>query len=144
MSELLAIAARVRRLLLRFRRPLSAGLAGLAVLAVVQVVAPASPPTRMVVVAAHDLDAGQRLSHPDVTVVAMPPDVVPVGAGAATEDLVGRVVAGPMRRGEVVTDRRLLGRSLVAGFPPGTVACPVRFQDAAAVGLLHVGDRIDV
>ena len=37
-----------------------------------------------------------------------------------------------MREGEPLTDRRLVGRALVVGYP-GDVAVPVRIQDAQAL-----------
>jgi pilus assembly protein CpaB len=144
MPDLHALARQVRRALARFRRPLSALLAGVAVLAVIETLAPAAPPSRDVVVAAHDISAGVVLSAADVRMVAMPPSVVPKAASSSTAAVLGRVVAGPVRAGEAFTDRRVLGRSLLAGYPRGLVAAPVRLRDAAVVGLLVVGDRIDV
>ncbi|MEJ7630576.1 MAG: Flp pilus assembly protein CpaB [Nocardioidaceae bacterium] len=144
MADLHAVVTRVRRLLVRYRRPLSALLAAAAVLAVIESVAPADAPRREVVVAARDLAGGIVLSSSDVVVVEMPPAVVPAGSSAAVAAVVGRVVAGPLRRGEPLTDRRTLGASLLASYPHGTVAAPVRIRDAAVVGLLEVGNRIDV
>ena len=42
-----------------------------------------------------------------------------------------------------MTDVRLVGPALTDGYP-GLVAVPVRLPDAAMVGLLRVGDRIDL
>ena len=67
--------------------------------------------------------------------------------GSAPDGLVdvpaGRVLAAPVRRGEPVTDARLVGPALAEG-NPGMVATPVRIPDAAMAALLHVGDRVDV
>lgn len=134
----------MRRLLARFRRPLSAVLAGIAVLAVVETLAPTTPIRQPVAVAAHDLSAGVVLSAADVRLVAMTPDVIPDGSSSTTAAVLGHVVAGPVRAGETLTDRRVVGRSLLAGYPQRLVAAPVRIHDAAVVGLLEVGDRIDV
>lgn len=144
MPDLQPLLRRARRLLARYRRLTSALLAGIAVLAVVETVAPAAPASVPVVVAAHDLGAGTVVSPGDVRVVDLPPNAVPGGASRSAVALVGRVVAGPLRTGEALTDRRVLGHSLLAGYPPGLVAAPVRLQDAAVVGLLQVGQRIDV
>jgi pilus assembly protein CpaB len=144
MADLRAASGTARRLLARYRRLLGALLAALAVLALVETLAPAAPASRLVVVAAHDLVAGSTLASGDLALVGMPPQLVPAGAAASREDVIGEVVAGPMRAGEVVTDLRLLGPSLVAGYPRGTVAAPIRVRDAAVAGLLNVGDRIDV
>jgi Flp pilus assembly protein CpaB len=56
----------------------------------------------------------------------------------------GRVLAGPMRKGEPLTDTRLVGPGLLSGYGPELVAVPVRIADAESVRLLHPGDRIDV
>ena len=144
MADLHAVVARVRRLLVRFRRSLSALLAAVAVLTIIDTLAPAAPARRPVVVAAHDLTAGVVLSAADVTVVEMPPDVVPSGSAQSAGSVLGEVVAAPLRTGEALTDRRVVGRSLVAGYPRGMVAAPIRIRDAGVVGLLEVGDRIDV
>jgi pilus assembly protein CpaB len=144
MFDLAAVSRTVRRLLARYRRILGALLAAVAVLVVVEALAPAAPASRPVVVAARDLESGSVLSAGDVRVVQMPPRLVPAGSTYSAAKVVGSVVAGPMRAGEVVTDRRLLERALVAGYPPGIVAAPVRVRDAGVVSLLSVGDRIDV
>jgi Flp pilus assembly protein CpaB len=95
-------------------------------------------------VAARDLASGTALVDSDVTVAQIPPALVPAGSTASVDRILGRSLAGPMRAGEVVTDRRLLGRPLIAGYPRGAVAAPVRIADSGVVSLLRVGDRIDV
>ena len=55
----------------------------------------------------------------------------------------GRVLAGPVRRGEALTDVRLLGAGLLIR-GRGLVAVPVRLADSATAYLLHAGDRVDV
>ena len=80
----------------------------------------------------------------DVRTVEMPPAVVPEGAFRATAAAVGASVAAPMRAGEPLTDRRVLGDSLIAGYPAGSVAVPVRIEDAEVVALLRPGDHIDL
>jgi hypothetical protein len=66
------------------------------------------------------------------------------GGGPGVSGVVGRVLAGAMRRGEVLTDARLVGGGLLEGYGPGVAAVPVRMADAGAVRLLKPGDRIDV
>lgn len=132
----------VRRVVLRRRRLLAALCAAGAVLAVVRTVAPPPPETVGVLVAARDLPAGAVVASEDLAVSRVPPDVVPEGV-VPREEAVGRTVAGPVRRGEAVTDVRLVAAPLLDGYP-GLVAVPVRIPDAGAVGLLAVGDRVDV
>jgi Flp pilus assembly protein CpaB len=135
---------RVRRWYLRHRRLLTAGFAAVAVLSLGHVVAPGSPARTAEVVAAHDLEAGSVLGSGDVRVVRTDPHAVPAHAATETAALNGRIVAAPMRAGEPFTDQRLVGRSLVRGYPGDVVAAPIRVQDAESVSLLRVGDRIDV
>jgi Flp pilus assembly protein CpaB len=144
MADLSPVINRLRRSYLRHRRLAAAALAGVAVVAIVHVVAPAPPPRARLAVAAHDLSAGVVLGAGDIRVVRTDPALVPAGADGSGAGLAGRRVAGPMRSGEPFTDRRLVGRALVGGYPGDVVAAPVRIQDAEAVTLLRVGDRVDV
>ncbi len=72
---------------------------------------------------------------------------VPFAPGSVPDDLAtstaGRTLAAPVRRGEPVTDVRLVGPGLADGHP-GLTAVPVRLPDAGMVGLLAAGDRIDL
>lgn len=130
----------VRRAVLSRRRPLAAFCAAGAVLAGLHAVRPPPGPTVTVEVAAHDLAAGAVLTGPDLVRRTYPAGLAPVGS---VERAVGRTLAGPVRAGEPVTDVRLVAPSLLAGYP-GRVALPVRIADAAAVGLLRSGDRVDL
>ncbi|MGH3471990.1 MAG: SAF domain-containing protein, partial [Nocardioidaceae bacterium] len=144
MSRLSLSATRIRRLLLRYRRLLAAALAAGAMLAAVNAVAPTAPLLRPVAVAAHDLDGGLTIAPGDVRVVEMRPGLTPIGAAAGPEAWVGHRLAAPMRAGEPFTDRRVVSVALLRGYANGLVAAPVRIDDREAVGLLHVGDHIDV
>ncbi len=128
--------------MLGHRRLLAALLTGVAVLAGVRAVAPPPPPTVELVVAAHDLDAGVALTEEDVAVRRVPPGAAPDAALPAPA-VVGRTLAAPLRAGEPVTDVRLLGGPLASAYD-GRRVLPVRFPDADQVGLLQVGDRLDV
>lgn len=135
----------VRRAVRRHRRLLAAGLLAVAVVAGLRSVAPPPAPTAPVLVAGADLAAGEVLAPDDLAVVDVPltdpgpPDGALVAAGPA----IGRTLAAPLRRGEAVTDVRLVQPSLLDGYP-GLVAVPVRVPDAGAVALLAVGDRVDL
>ncbi|MEV5747837.1 SAF domain-containing protein [Actinoallomurus sp. NPDC052308] len=94
-----------------------------------------------VLVAAHDLPGGTTLSAADVGIRTLPARTVPDGA---VRRAAGRTLAGPVRRGEPLTDVRLRGGTLLDDAEPGTVATPVRLADASVVRLLHAGDRVDV
>src|SRR3954451_11461638 len=127
------------------RRMLAALCAAVAVLANVKAVTPDPPRTVAVWTAARDLSGGGPLGSQDVQTVALPVGTVPAGALRAGAAVVGRLLAGPMRRGEPLTDVRLLGPSLTALPDPGLVAVPIRVADgSAAAALVHPGDVVDV
>ena len=134
---------RISRLVLRHRRPLAALFAGLAVLLTLSALR-AEPPGRAVVVAAHDLASGTVLGADDVRHARLPESAVPARSAQHVDAVVGRTVAGPMRRGEVVTDRRVVHADHMSGFPAGTVLATLRLADADALSSLGVGDRVDV
>ncbi|WP_326825811.1 RcpC/CpaB family pilus assembly protein [Streptosporangium sp. NBC_01756] len=96
-----------------------------------------------VLAAARDLPSG-ALDAADMKAVALRPDTVPDGAVRPGTPVTGRVLTGPMRRGEPLTDTRLLGPSLLAAHGPGTVATPVRVADPETARLLSPGDVVDV
>jgi hypothetical protein len=105
--------------------------------------APRSQPAGadLVWTAARSLPAGTTLSGVDLT--AAPATGPPDGALPAATRIVGRVLAAPVRRGEILTDVRLVG----PGAPdpgPGRVAVPVRPADTGTVGLLAPGMHVAV
>ena len=126
----------------RHRRLLAAGLAAAAVASGLSAVAPAAPPSTSVLVAARDLAAGTALAADDLVRAALPTGLVPDGAVLQSAAAVGRVVAGPVRRGEPLTDVRLLGAALLPAGPD--VAVPVRLAEPATGALVQPGDVVDV
>jgi Flp pilus assembly protein CpaB len=128
--------------LARFRRPLSAAFTAAAAGFALLTLRPPAAPTVPVLVATRDLPGGVTLHGNDLRSVALPAAAVP--DGAVRSDATGRLLSGPLRRGEALTDVRLAGRDLLDGYRPGTVATPVRIADAGAVRLLRSGDRVDV
>lgn len=134
--------AEARRALARHRLLLSAGLAAAAVAAALTAVAPSPEPGVVVLTAARDLVAGAPLGPDDLQETSLPPGVVPAGVLADRAAVLGRLVAGPVRRGEPLTDVRLLGSALVTG--DREVAVPVRVAEPATAALVRAGDRVDV
>ena len=133
----------LRRRLGRHRRTVAALLLAASAVAGLTALAPARPATTGVVVAAHDLPAGQRLRPADLVVVELPVGVRPDGTATSVAALSGRTVAAALRRGEPVTDVRLVGPGLLMG-SHGMVAAPVRLADAEAAALVRPGDVVDV
>lgn len=126
------------------RRLLAAGLAAAAVALAMHAAEPAPPPTVPLVVAVRDLPGGTPLADGDLGVAEVPPDIVPAGAVADVHSAHGRMLAGPIRAGEPLTDVRLVGASLVEGWGDGLVAVPVRIADPGVLAIVSPGDRIDV
>lgn len=139
-SRLSKVGGSLRRAVLRRRRLLAAALTAVAVAAGLRVVAAPPPATVSVLVAARDLPAGTQLGPSDLFTAEFAP-------GSAPDDLVtqphGQTLAAPLRRGEPVTDVRLIGPQLTEGLTDLT-ATPVRLPDAGMVDLLRVGDRVDL
>lgn len=77
----------------------------------------------------------------DVRTLELPPAVVPTGALRPGADLTSRVLSGPVRAGEPLTDARFLGPPAV---PDGSLAYPFRIDDADISALLRVGDRVNL
>jgi Flp pilus assembly protein CpaB len=140
LSHLTRGLRRVRRGILLRRRWLAAVCAALAVVAGLQASAAPPPPTASILTATRDLPSGAVLRRSDLEPSRVDPDLVPVGLA---REPVGRVLASPVRRGESVTDVRLVGAGLLDGHP-GLTAVPVRIPDPAVVELLRVGDSFDL
>jgi Flp pilus assembly protein CpaB len=120
--------------------------AGLVVLAGVAALRPDPDGERApVVVAAHDLSPGAALSADDLLLEKRLVPTIPDGAQAEIDTVVGSTLAGPARRGEVLTDVRLLGRRLAeSAAGPGARIVPVHPVDSALTDLVRPGDVVDV
>ncbi|MCD6638943.1 MAG: SAF domain-containing protein [Nocardioides sp.] len=130
----------VRRHLAYRRRLVAAAVSALAVALALQALAPGPPPAVEVTVAARDLPAGARLVAGDLTTVRLPREAVPDGLA---ERPVGRMLAAGLRRGEPVSDVRLVGPAL-ARARPGEQALPLRLPDAGMASLVQPGDVVDL
>jgi pilus assembly protein CpaB len=113
----------------------------MAVLVGLQAVAPAPQETVEVWTARRDLSSGTVLQRTDLAPSAYSPDTVPDGTVDDPGRVVGRTLAAPMSRGEVLTETRTVASGLLRGYP-GATAVPLRVTDAAVVDLMKVGDRV--
>ncbi len=120
--------------------------AGLVVLAGVAALRPNPDGERtQVVVAAHDLSPGAALTADDLRLENRLVPTIPDGAQSDLDTVVGSTLAGPARRGEVLTDVRLLGRRLAeSAAGPDARIVPVHPVDGALVDLVRPGDVVDV
>ena len=132
---------RLRRRVLLHRRPLAALTVAAAVLVGLQAVSPPPPETVNVWTARRDLPSGTVVQEGDLAPSAYSPDSVPADAVDDVDGVVGRTLAAPMSRGEVLTETRTVTGGLLRGYP-GATAVPLRVTDAAVVDLLKVGDRV--
>ncbi len=100
---------------------------------------------REVVVTARDLSPGVTLRAEDVTVTKRPTAWIPDGAADRTETVVGATLAGPSRRGEVLTDARILSSRLTGlSTGPDARVVPLHLADAAVLDFIRPGDVVDV
>jgi Flp pilus assembly protein CpaB len=124
-------------------RRLAAGL--LVVLAGVAALRPdARDVQREVAIAARDLSPGTPLTADDVRMENRSAATLPDGAHTDLA-IIGSTLAGPARRGEVLTDARVLGPRL-AGLSAGRDArvVPLHLADAAVLDLIRSGDVVDI
>lgn len=128
----------MRSLLARHRRPLAV-LCAVAAVSLVRL-PQTSPPGGDVLVAARDLAGGTPLTAADIRIIRLHPP--PSGALSGLPE--SAVLAAPVRRGEPLTDLRLLSPALLDAHAPGLVAAPVRIPDPALAALVRPGDRVDV
>ena len=98
-----------------------------------------------IVVAARDLASGVKLTAQDVRLEKRSAATLPDGSQGDVGAVVGATLAGPVRRGEVLTDVRVLGPRLaesVAG--PDARIVPLPLADSALLDLVRPGDVVDV
>ncbi|SPM41073.1 Flp pilus assembly protein CpaB, partial [Mycobacterium numidiamassiliense] len=98
-----------------------------------------------VVVATHDLSPGAALTPDDIHLEKRSATTLPDGARVDIGAVLGSTLAGPTRRGEVLTDVRLLSSRLAESTAgPGARIVPLHLADGALIDLVRVGDVVDV
>ena len=98
-----------------------------------------------IVVAARDLSPGIELTAEDVRLEKRLAATVPDGSQSTVDKVVGSTLAGPARRGEVLTDVRLLGPRLAqSAAGPDARIVPLHLADTALLDLVRPGDVVDV
>ncbi|AUH69808.1 SAF domain-containing protein [Gordonia sp. PS3] len=100
----------------------------------------------IVLTAATDLRPGTLLTAADLAARAVPADLSPPGALTDTGSAIGRKLTGPVRRGEMITETRLLTSRLPTALTgdPGARLVPIRPADESVVALVRQGDVVDV
>lgn len=97
------------------------------------------------VVAVRDLAPGIAVTADDIRVESRLSTTLPDGSQTDSATVVGATLAGPVRRGEVLTDVRLLGSRLAeAAAGPDARVVPLHLADNAVVDLVRTGDVVDI
>src|SRR5215472_4305930 len=102
-----------------------------------------------VIVAANDLQVGQRVEEHDIRIIRIPSSDLPPGAPRKRSDVIGHGVIIPISKGEFILPNRLAGENAGAGLPalipPGMRAVSVRVNEVVSVaGFVTPGTRVDV
>jgi pilus assembly protein CpaB len=106
-------------------------------------------PTRLVVVAAANLDVGAEIKRDDVRTIEWPADSVPAAAMGKVDDVIGRGLILPVMQDELITDGKMAPKGAGAGLPPtitpGMRAVSVRVNEVIGVaGYVLPGTWVDV
>jgi hypothetical protein len=97
------------------------------------------------VVAARDLTPGAAVTMADIRLENRLTATLPDGTQSDTDPVVGAIIAGPVRRGEVITDARLLGPRLAqSAAGPDARIVPLHLADSAVSDLVRAGDVVDI
>ena len=98
-----------------------------------------------ILVATRDLVPGAALTSVDIRQEYRRTAQRPDGALTDPAAVIGAGPAGVIRRGEVLTDVRVLGSRLTeTGFGPDARLTPIRLADARVADLIRPGDLVDV
>jgi pilus assembly protein CpaB len=105
--------------------------------------------TSPILVAGADLPAGQRLETQHLTVQQWPAGTLPAGHLTQPSQALGRVLRGPLVKGEVMLAAKLMPEGLAGGLsavvPDGFRAITVHVDEVIGVGgFLQPADRVDV
>ena len=93
-------------------------------------------------VATNEIASGAVIANKDVALRELPIHLVADGSFHALNDAVGQIAVGTIRRGETITDARVVGPSLLS--ENDLVAIAVTVREMANAQLVHAGDHVDV
>jgi pilus assembly protein CpaB len=124
------------------RRMIAAMLAILGVLILVGATRGSASASVKTLVATHEIVSGAVITNEDVSLRDLPIHLVADGSFHSRADAIGQIAVGAIRRGEVITDARVVAPSLLS--ESGLVAIAITLNDSANAQLVHAGDRVDV
>jgi Flp pilus assembly protein CpaB len=84
------------------------------------------------------------LAATDLAPVKIPPQLVNAGSISDSSEAMGKQLAAPLRKGQLLTDSQLLGPGLLAGSPAGSAAVPLRMADPSSIQLVSPGELVNV
>lgn len=126
-----------------WRRVAAATLVGVALWVTTERLRPTPPtPSRLVVLAAHDLSAGTTLSETDLTLGELGVGSARIEGLDSVSKAVGRVLSSPVSAGEVLSRSRFQGREALTGMPSGHLAVAIPVANPPIVAALSTGDRV--
>ena len=105
---------------------------------------PAPAQTLTVMAAVQDLPTGRTLGPDDFAEIHLPLELLPEGTFTDSNELEGKQLAAPLRKGQLFADSQLVGPGLLTGAPPGSAAVPLRLADPSSIQLLAPGQLINV
>ena len=98
-----------------------------------------------VAVASHDLRPGVTLTTSDIQIEKRLATTLPDGSQDDLKAIIGATLASPVRRGEVLTDVRLLSSRLAhSAAGPDSRIVPLHLADGALIDMVRPGDVVDV
>lgn len=129
--------------LLSLKRRMIAALLGiLGVLVLVGMSHGAGSASVKTLVATTDIASGEVIISKDVALRDLPIHLVADGSFHGINGAVGQIAVGAIRRGEVITDARVVAPLLLG--ESGLVAIAITMNDPANAQLVHAGDHVDV
>jgi Flp pilus assembly protein CpaB len=70
--------------------------------------------------------------------------MVPAGVFTDPAAVLGKQLAAPLRKGQLLSDAQLLGPGLLAGTAPGSAAVPLRMADPSSIQLVAPGQLVNI
>lgn len=97
-----------------------------------------------VVVVTRDISIGSTLSGADVRVERRTSGQRPIGALGRVDAVIGRVAAGSLSEGEILTAARFRGQAQLSGLGSGRVAVSVPLVESGLLAALRPADVVEV
>ena len=93
-------------------------------------------------VARNEIASGSVIIGKDVELRDVPIHLVADGSFHSSSDAIGEIAVGAIRRGEIITDARVVAPALLND--SGRVAIAITLSDSANSQLVHAGDHVNV